>query len=625
MARTVKLNPDDARNLGRDVDDVIHGSGSAIDAVYAEYKEMDRAVADLESLLDNLKANDQTVPRNLRIRIAEKKARRRELDRRIAQYGRVMVKRMKERLTLVENSPGAAFNQKKIAAAKRLVFKIERKSKDRGADIRNEVARAMGAIITLEQDSGIVVRRPGQKVSQLSQRKAQEAEFVAAAVAEWQKVRRHAKKDPRLEEDVEWIDAQLRSIPIKFRRGESVRRDIARVMRRIKDVHNRSKPRKQLKTYAQARKGLRDFVVAIGEYSQEDVTAAGVDRIQNELEKFARQFTPKAKAEWKKEDARQFATDLRKVRKGLDMLRPKRGRKKNPCVGLHFHGKDADDLLKALEGSAERQTKKVKKNPSKKKKGPVKKAAAKTKKAAKKATRAVKKVAKKTSRSTKSAVRSFKKTWKKNPASLADAYAIQIQRMDTAELRRERKKWERWIEKSEDPVKEFGRTGLKTLKNAIAHADRELASRARKANPADTYTGLARWLGTREAAESTDQTKLTKSEKMAILLEACEEERYGHCTPAEFRKAKAIIGRQANPKKKASKKSTRKKATPATTLIKRCQKLWETYCEKPTKKNLRAVLAHLDKMKESKAESVKKERSRCLRVANKEAKRLKMK
>ena len=69
----------------------------------------------------------------------------------------------------------------------------------------------------------------------------------------------------------------------------------------------------------------------------------------------------------------------------------------------------------------------------------------------------------------------------------------------------------------------------------------------------------------------------------------------------------------------------RKKTPPSTRLINRCQKLWDAYCEKPTKKNLRAVLEHLEKMKESKSKKVKGERARCLRVANKEAKRLKMK
>ena len=57
---------------------------------------------------------------------------------------------------------------------------------------------------------------------------------------------------------------------------------------------------------------------------------------------------------------------------------------------------------------------------------------------------------------------------------------------------------------------------------------------------------------------------------------------------------------RANPKKRATRKTTRK-PSPSQRLIKRCQKLWDAYCEKPTKKNLRVVLEHLEKMKESAA------------------------
>lgn len=53
-------------------------------------------------------------------------------------------------------------------------------------------------------------------------------------------------------------------------------------------------------------------------------------------------------------------------------------------------------------------------------------------------------------------------------------------------------------------------------------------------------------------------------------------------------------------------------------LIRKCQKLWEHYCERPAKKRLKEVFDHLEKMKESKSKRVKEERSRCLRVANKQ-------
>jgi len=84
--------------------------------------------------------------------------------------------------------------------------------------------------------------------------------------------------------------------------------------------------------------------------------------------------------------------------------------------------------------------------------------------------------------------------------------------------------------------------------------------------------------------------------------------------------------RSANPKtaKKTAKKSTRK-APLAKTLIAKCQKAWDHYCAKPSKKRLEVVFDLLEVMKKSSAKTVKEERARCLRAANKEAKRLKMK
>jgi len=83
----------------------------------------------------------------------------------------------------------------------------------------------------------------------------------------------------------------------------------------------------------------------------------------------------------------------------------------------------------------------------------------------------------------------------------------------------------------------------------------------------------------------------------------------------------------SNPKKSKAKKkvASKKKAPAAKALINKCRKLWDHYCERPSKKRLKEVLEHLEKMKASSAKSVKEERSRCLRVANKEARRLGMK
>ena len=77
--------------------------------------------------------------------------------------------------------------------------------------------------------------------------------------------------------------------------------------------------------------------------------------------------------------------------------------------------------------------------------------------------------------------------------------------------------------------------------------------------------------------------------------------------------------------KVAKKKATRKKTPPYQLLINRCHKLWTHYCERPSKKRLEAIYVHLDKKKESTSKKVATERRRCLRAANAEAKRIKLK
>jgi hypothetical protein len=79
-------------------------------------------------------------------------------------------------------------------------------------------------------------------------------------------------------------------------------------------------------------------------------------------------------------------------------------------------------------------------------------------------------------------------------------------------------------------------------------------------------------------------------------------------------------------KKKATKKKVARKKTPEwQRLINRCRKLWDHYCERPSKARLKPVLEHLEKMKASTSKKVADERKSCLRIANKEARSLKMK
>jgi len=102
---------------------------------------------------------------------------------------------------------------------------------------------------------------------------------------------------------------------------------------------------------------------------------------------------------------------------------------------------------------------------------------------------------------------------------------------------------------------------------------------------------------------------------------AIEAERAAKKKPAK----KKVAKKKTTKKKVAKKKATKKKTPPYQLLINRCQKLWDHYCERPSKTRLKPVLAHLEKMKGSTSKKVDAERKSCLRVANKEARRLKMK
>jgi hypothetical protein len=95
--------------------------------------------------------------------------------------------------------------------------------------------------------------------------------------------------------------------------------------------------------------------------------------------------------------------------------------------------------------------------------------------------------------------------------------------------------------------------------------------------------------------------------------------------PPKKKVAKKKATKKKATKKKATKKKAARKTPPYQLLINRCRKLWDHYCERPSKKRLKEVLEHLEEMKASTSKKVKEERSACLRIANKEARRLGMK
>ncbi len=165
----------------------------------------------------------------------------------------------------------------------------------------------------------------------------------------------------------------------------------------------------------------------------------------------------------------------------------------------------------------------------------------------------------------------------------------------------------------------------KSLHELVEHLQKAKANRATKE---ESFLAIAELCDISEALESSrKEFGMSKAEVRKILKEVQEEfeaqqpgkaaKKKRKTPPPSPRRNRATHTVQAtNPKRTKTSESQR--------LINRCQKLWDEYCDRPTKKRLRVVLEHLEKMKASTSKRVKSERSSCLRVANKEAKRLKI-
>jgi len=162
--------------------------------------------------------------------------------------------------------------------------------------------------------------------------------------------------------DISWVDHQIASLKRKLSDGKEVTKsEIQRIVRRIAIVHNLTKPRAKLQTYAEAKRALEGMIGKIQTRLKGDkMGKAEVEAFLIELEDLQTRIPATAKAEWSGDKPRKWASDFRNVRKALVKLR----RKANPCIGFHFHGKDADDLLKAVEQSNARTRGVAKKNPT---------------------------------------------------------------------------------------------------------------------------------------------------------------------------------------------------------------------------------------------------------------------
>jgi hypothetical protein len=586
MAKRRKKNPG-FEDLISDVDDYVRSSSSAIDLTYEQRESDARDIKALEKIKRDMAKAKKPFPKEAGSRLRELKINLREHDRKIGTYNRAIVSLLEERVKRLEASPLAEIDTYKgpIRQLKFNISKIKAKGKAAGSDVRMDIAEAMGSMLTLEQD--LSPRFKERYTMSTSERKmANLVENVKVIDKRWKEIRKHARKHPRLyihgsdirhkshgsgrvveydgrrvkfapddgrahitatmdkviPADVAWIDGQIAGFAQRMRVGEELtKQDLERVIRRINKVHLLTKPRARIRTYAEAKRSLGALIGKIqARLAGDKMDKAEAEKMLLELEDTQQRISSADKATWAKTDQRQWASDVAKVRKAIK----KSTRKNNPCIGFHFHGKDADELLKALEGSAKRQQKAVKGR-----------------------------------KSNPGNPEAFKRAGFPSSGKVTDV------------LYSERAPYG-------PPVKR-GHIRIMVDMKVPKYEEYDIA----KAAIADC---IEETTGTRPKHVMDDGNRVHWDIPRSALI-------------------KSNPKKKATKKKVAKKKAARRSPNSAAALTAKCRKLWDHYCERPSKTRLKPVLEHLEKMKASKAKSVKEERSACLRIANKEARRLKMK
>ena len=134
----------------------------------------------------------------------------------------------------------------------------------------------------------------------------------------------------------------------------------------------------------------------------------------------------------------------------------------------------------------------------------------------------------------------------------------------------------------------------------------EASAQAGEAREAWAQAAAGKWAGTAKGAEMMERAATAARE----------------AANSDYAKALIKIMKKESERAPAQNPSApARKPSDAKSMIAECRRLWEHYCERPGKKRLAAVMKHLEKMKGSKAASVKTERTKCLRAAKLEEKK----
>lgn len=523
IEREIKKREKEAKRLLRNADyEMRSGSSAKAKKLAGEAAELSSEISALES-----KRVTQSKRKELTSDYASLKRERDKIDSTIDKVVRRVLKKLKDKLERFKRSPGASLHSADIKKLEREIFNIETNMRA-GEDVRDYISKASTVASRLESNIVMAPKKPEKRSVKEALASKLEDQFIGA-IDRYRMVKKHAKKHSRFKDDLDYIESQFAAIKRRMDRGENVTGDLSRLERKIMGLHQMVKPRKRQRGFQEAKKGIESFVERASKMAKEGPSGAKIDKLMFEVDEFNRGFSAAEKSSMTKQQRQEISSDLRDLQSALrKMKRSGKGRKKNPCIGMHFHSKDADELLAAVEASAKRQELEMK-----------------------------------------------SKRPMPNPMHHVPKKATKAQVRST-------------VSKNIGLLMEEGYPQKQAVAIALTKAREDAPGKVKqiygpKPNPS-TNPHLKDVVG---------RAKKKKSHKTMV----------------------------SNPRKK----KTSRKGPSAKSLISKCQKLWDSYCERPSKKRLREVLEHLEKMKSSSAKTVKEERARCLRAANKEAKRLKMK
>jgi len=650
--------------IRREVEAAVGGSMIIVDKWFDLHQE---AKADLEDALDlqaeiydrivQMRAQGLKVPdgdkEDLKAAIEEGnrlKKTIKALDGKIAKYYKAALKDIGARFDAFKATPGSSVYANEYNDAKRKFTLAAKQAQFTGVDIRTKIAELQGAITVLEDALGYVkpsrlkeqVRATKRRMAPPRKKKPSAEEQWRKYVEIWEAIHPRAIKTQRYKKGAEKIrfaetvkgrkllptqtlevkfkqavdeaDVLMRVVSRKKARGEDVSKNLRRLKKMIDDIEVVMRERPMRLTAAQANRmlsALRKDLIPYLPTERKKRAGIAVQRAKLiEVADFRKRLNDIKSAiqgqteEWDTEDRRLVRENIRELESAITVISPTKGapaKYRIPASAISKRNPKKKAKKKAVKKKA------TKKKAGKKRKGPPPLPAS-----------ARKRVTKRRSNP------STKTKYRNQTIEIIDLTDTVIG------------PGEAWMYEISGPAIKKAMQTDDTWAYPIRpdateqdgyHSKRDALEDARSA--IDMAFNIIQYGSVWEydAAQREERGPPLEPERKVP-------EGLFHSGIMEFKnpkkKAKKKAAKKKATKKRVSKRKTKKKTSRAVTpewqrLIRRCQKLWDHYCERPGKKRLQDVLKHIEKMKDSTSKKVLDERKKCLRAAKAEAKRLKLK